>query len=170
MDKHSTAISQFREALRLKHDSAEAYYGLALCYHELGQTTNEIQAYKNTLSLKPDMLPALVNLGNAYFTQADYESAIRYYGRALEIRSDDAWIYYNLGSAYSNRGDYPLAVEAYEHAIEVDPEIGDAHHGLAYGLYMLKQYDRAWKHIQLAKKLGADVSDEQMRAIASKAN
>ena len=170
MDKYSTAISQFHEALRLKHDSAEAYYGLALCYHELGQTANEIQAYKNTLSLKPDMLPALVNLGNAYFTQANYDSAISYYGRALEIRSDDAWIYYNLGSAYSNKGDYPLAVEAYEHAIEVDPEIGDAHHGLAYGLYMLKQYDRAWKHIQLAKKLGADVSDEQMRAIAGKAN
>jgi tetratricopeptide (TPR) repeat protein len=168
MDKYQTAMSQFHRALRLKRDSAEAYYGLALCYRKLNQVTNEIQAYKNTLSLKPDMLPALVNLGNAYFTQADYESAISYYGRAIEMKSDDAWIYYNLGSAYSNKGDFALAVEAYEQAIEVDPEIGDAHHGLAYGLYMLRQYDRAWKHIQLAKKLGAEVSDEQMRALESK--
>lgn len=168
MDRYHTAISQFHEALRLKEDSAEAYYGLALCYRKLDQVANEIQAYKNTLSLKPDMLPALVNLGNAYFGQADYESAISHYRRALEMTSDDAWIYYNLGSAYSNTGDFTQAVEAYRQAVEIDPDLGDAHHGLAYGHYMLRQYDLAWKHINLAKKLGAEVSEEQMRAIESR--
>jgi tetratricopeptide (TPR) repeat protein len=168
MDKPRTAISQFHEALRLKQDSAEAYYGLALCYRKLDRVADEIRAYKNTLSLKPDMLPALVNLGNAYFGQADYDSAISQYQRALEMTSDDAWIYYNVGSAYSNKGDFSLAVEAYRQAIAIDPDIGDAHHGLAYGLYMLKQYDLAWKHINLAKRLGAEVSEEQMRALESR--
>ena len=168
MGNHQKAISQFREALQLKRDSAEAYYGLALCYRQLDQTTREIQAYKNTLALDPDMLPALVNLGNAYFGQGQYDSAIQYYRRALEMKSDDAWIYYNLGSAYSNKSNFAQAVVAYQQALEIDPEIADVHHGLAYGLYMLEQFDLAWKHINLAKELGAKVSDDQLRVIESR--
>jgi hypothetical protein len=33
---------------------------------------------------------------------------------------------------------------------------------------MLKQYDLAWKHINLAKRLGAQVSDDQIEAIKSR--
>jgi len=33
---------------------------------------------------------------------------------------------------------------------------------------MLDQFDLAWKHINLAKKLGAKVSDDQLRAIESR--
>lgn len=168
MDNQQEAILQFRQALQLKRDSAEAHYGLARCYRQLGQTASEIQAYKNTLAINPDMLPAVVNLGSAYFGQGDYGSAIQYYRRALEIKGDDAWIYYNLGSAYSNRNDFTQAVLAYHQALEIDPDIADAHHGLAYGLYMLDQFDQAWKHINLAKRLGAKVSVEQMRAIESR--
>jgi len=168
MGNHQNAISQFREALQLKRNSPEAHYGLALCYRQLSQTASEIQAYKNTLAIDPDMLPALVNLGNAYFGQGEYDSAIQYYRRALEMRNDDAWIYYNLGSAYSNKSDFAQAVVAYQQALEIDPEIGDAHHGLAYGLYMLEQFDLAWKHINLAKKLGAKVSDDQLQVIESR--
>ena len=114
------------------------------------------------------MLPAVVNLGNAYFGQADYDSAIRYYRRALEMKGDDAWILYNLGAAYSNKSKFTQAVQAYEQALEIDAQLADAHHGLAYGLYMLEQYSLAWKHINLAKKLGAKVSDDQLRAIESR--
>jgi len=168
MGQNEMAISQFREALRLERDSPEAYYGLALCYRQLGQIANEIQAYRNVLAIKPDMLAAVVNLGNAYFGQKDYDSAIKYYRRALELKPDDAWIYYNLGSAYSNGSDFTAAVEVYRQALEIDPDIGDAHHGLAYGLYVLEQYDLAWKHINLAKKLGTKVSEDHVKAIQNR--
>jgi len=168
MGNHRQAMEEFRTALRLKRDSAEAHYGLARCYRQLGQTASEIQAYQNALAIDPDMLPAIVNLGNAYFAQSAYDSAIQYYRRALELKGDDAWIYYNLGSAYSNQRDFAQAIEAYQHALDIDPDIADAHHGLAYGLYMLDQFDLAWKHINLAKKLGAKVSDDQLRAIESR--
>jgi tetratricopeptide (TPR) repeat protein len=84
------------------------------------------------------------------------------------MKHDDAWIYYNLGSAYSNNNDFTQAVFAYQQALEIDAQIAEVHHGLAYGFYMLEQYDLAWKHINLAKKLGADVSDEQLQAIGAR--
>ncbi len=163
-------IAHYRKALSLRRNSAESYFGLGLCYRQLGQTANEIEAYRNALAIKADMPAALINLGNAYFGQKDYARAIESYIRALEVKPDDAWIYYNLGAAYSNSNDYTQAVTAYEQAVTLDPSIGDAHYGLAYGLYMLKRYDLAWKHINLAKELGATISDDQMEAIRSRLN
>lgn len=162
------AIAQYRKALSLNRDSAESYFGLGLCYRQLGQVPNEIEAYHSALALKPDMPAALVNLGNAYFEQKEYDQAIACYVRALEVKPADAWICYNLGAAYSSRGDFSQAVTAYREAVTLDPGIADAHHGLAYGLYMLKQYDLAWKHINLAKELGAKVSEDQIEAIRSR--
>ncbi len=164
------AIAHYQKALGLKRDSAETYFGLGLCYRQLGQVPHEIAAYRSALALKPDMPATLVNLGNAYFGQKQYDQAIECYIRALEVKPDDAWIYYNLGAAYSNSSDYTQAVTAYQQAVTLDPGIADAHQGLAYGLYMLRQYDLAWKHINRAKELGANVSDDQIEAIKSRLN
>jgi len=167
LKQYQNAITHFQKALRFKRDSADAYSGLAQCYRQLGQTSNEIQAYKNALVIEPNLLVAVVNLGNAYFGRKDFNSAVQYYLRAIELRPDDPWIHYNLGSAYSNASDFTEAILAYRQALKIDPDMGEAHHGLAYGLYMLRQYDLAWEHISLAQKLGAEVSTEHVEAIRS---
>ncbi|MBN1360538.1 MAG: tetratricopeptide repeat protein [Sedimentisphaerales bacterium] len=164
------AIGFYLKALGLKRDSAETYFGLGLCYRQLGQLPSEIQAYRNALAIKPDLAAALVNLGNAYFEQKQYDQAIENYIRAIEVKPDDAWIYYNLGAAYASSSDFTQAVGAYQQAVTLDPGIADAHQGLAYGFYMLQRYDLAWRHINLAKQLGAKVPDDQIEAIRSRLN
>jgi tetratricopeptide (TPR) repeat protein len=114
------------------------------------------------------MVAALVNLGNAYFARKDYDLAIDQYGKAVKISPDDGRINFNLGSVYSNKGDFEQAVLYYSKAVSLDAEMGDAHHGLAYGLYMLKRYDAAWKHINVAVRLGVDVPKDQIEAMRSK--
>ena len=81
---------------------------------------------------------------------------------------NEPMIYYNLGAAYSNNANYDLAVDAYLKAVAIDPGIGDAHYGLAFGYYQLKQYNLAWKHIKIAKDLGVEVTKEQLNAIKSR--
>ncbi len=77
-------------------------------------------------------------------------------------------VHYNLGAAYSNNENYEQAVAEYLRAVEIDPEIGDAHYGLAFGFYQLKKYNLAWKHIQIAEKLGVEISKDQLNAIKRK--
>jgi tetratricopeptide (TPR) repeat protein len=77
-------------------------------------------------------------------------------------------IHYNLGAAYSNNENYEQAVTEYLRTVEIDPKIGDAHYGLAFGFYQLKKYGLAWKHIQIAEKLGVEVSKDQLKAIKRK--
>jgi len=162
------AISQYKIALQINPSLAEAYYGLGLCYNKQKQVDDEISAYKMALALKPDMFGALVALGNAYFGQKKYGSAIEQYNKAVLINPDEAMIHYNLGAAYSNNENYEQAVDEYLRAVEIDPKIGDAHYGLAFGFYQLKKYDLAWKHIQIAEKLGVEVSKDQRNAIRRK--
>jgi tetratricopeptide (TPR) repeat protein len=165
---YEVAIAEYKKALTIKPNFAEANYGLALCYNKLGMVDDEIAAYKKVLAVKPDMLAALVNLGNAYFGQKKYPAAIEQYKKAALIKPDDASIHYNLGAAYSNSKNYEQAVAAYLQAVEIDPQMADAHYGLAFGLYYLKKYDLAWKHIKIAQQLGSEVTEDQLNAIKSK--
>jgi len=168
MNNYKQAISQYKKTLAIKPDLAKANYGLGLCYNKLGMANDEIQAYKRALTVEPDMLAALAALGNAYFSAEDFANAIEQYRKAVQLNPNDALIYYNLGAAHSNITDYKQAVTEYLKAIELDPDIGDAHYGLAFGYYMLKKYDLAFKHINIAKRLGVDIPKDQFDAIKSK--
>ena len=86
MENYEKAVSEYKKSLRIKRDSAETYYGMALCYNKMGSVKKEIQAYKRTLAIKPDMLAALVNLGNTYFGEKNYGAAIKQYTKAIQIK------------------------------------------------------------------------------------
>jgi tetratricopeptide (TPR) repeat protein len=141
---------------------------MAVCYGQLGQPADEISAYNSALSVNPNMLNALVNLGNAYFGQKKYDSAIELFERAIAVEPTKAMIYFNLGAAYSNKGDYAQAVAAFLNAVQIDDAIPEVHYQLAVGYYHLQDFDLAWKHIKIAQKLGAEVTDEQLEAIKSR--
>jgi tetratricopeptide (TPR) repeat protein len=168
MGKYNQAISEYNKAIKMNPMLAEAYYGLGVCYNKLKSVDEEIWGYKRALAVRPDMLAALVNLGNAYFGQKKYSMAIEQYKKAVLIHPNEAMIHYNLGAAYSNSENYKQGVAAYLMAVGIDPEMGDAHYGLAFGFYQLKKYDLAWKHIQIAQKLGVEVSKDQLEAIKRK--
>jgi tetratricopeptide (TPR) repeat protein len=168
MGNYEQSISHYRKALRIDPYFAKAYYGLGLCYNKLDLVDDEVWAYKRALAAEPDMLAALVNLGNAYFGQKQYGKAIEQYQKAALLKPDEAMIHYNIGAAYSNNDNYEQAVPEYLKTVEIDPEIGDAHSGLAYVFYQLKKYDLAWKHIQVAEKLGSEVSKDLLNSIKKK--
>ncbi len=168
MDKCAQAVTYYTKALGMNPDLIAASCGLAACYNTLGQVEDEIKTYEGILARDPEMLLALVNLGNAYFQQEKYDQALAYYLRAAEVQPDDASILYNIGAAYFNRRMYQQANTAYEEAIAIDPKLADAHYGLAVGLYNLGQFEKAWKHVNIAKELGAKVTQQQLDAIKSR--
>jgi len=49
--------------------------------------------------------------------------------------------------------------------VGLDSRLAEAHYGLAFGYYQLRNYELAWKHIQIAKDLGANVPEELLKAV-----
>ncbi|GAG91197.1 unnamed protein product [marine sediment metagenome] len=88
--------------------------------------------------------------------------------KAALIKPEDGAIHYNLGAAYSNNEQYEQAIEQYIKAVEIDPAMADAHNGLAFGFYKLKEYDSAWRHIIIADELGTEIDENLLAAIEDK--
>lgn len=165
MGHYERGVAEYKKALNINRNLAQAYCGLAACYNEMGMFDDEIQAYKKALSINPDMSVALMNLGNVYFRDKKFKIAIEYYQKAVRIVPDESGVHYNIGAAYSNMGRFQEAVVEYERAIVLEPKMSDAHHGLAVVFYNLGKYESAWKHIKIAEKLGAEITEDLLKAI-----
>ena len=168
IEHYEEAIGEYKKALSLNPLFMEAHYNLAISYNKLGLVEQEISAYKKTLEIKPDLVAALINLGNAYFNKKKFDLAIVEYKKAAAINFNDATINYNLGTAYSQKKDHEQSVFWYNKALTLDPEMGDAHNGLAFGLYQLGKYELALKHLETAKSLWVEISEELLAAIEDK--
>jgi tetratricopeptide (TPR) repeat protein len=71
LGKHQEAIDQFKEAIALKADYAEAYYNMGLAYGKLEAYPQAVEAFKKAIEHKPDYAQAHYNLGVVYYLMDD---------------------------------------------------------------------------------------------------
>lgn len=156
-DQDDTAIREFKEAIRLKPNYAQAYYGLGLVYHKKGQYNKRqwtssseagsdmgqydiaIGLFKEAIRLKPDYAQAYYNLGLMYSEMGQYDLAKRLFEEAIRFKPNYAKAYYSLGQ--------------YEEAIRLKPDYAEAHHGLGRTYVSKGLYDLAIRQYQEAIRL-----------------
>ena len=51
--KYDEAIASYKEAIRIRPDYTNAYYGLGMTYKSLGQYQDAIASYKEAIRIKP---------------------------------------------------------------------------------------------------------------------
>jgi eukaryotic-like serine/threonine-protein kinase len=88
------AITECREAIRLKKDYAEPHYNLGDALRMKGQLDEAIAEYRDTIRLKKDYAEAHCNLGGALEEKGEFAEALRYRRRGHELGSEDPrWPY-----------------------------------------------------------------------------
>ena len=95
-------------------------------------------------------------LGLAFHESDEPDSALHYYRRATEVSPDFFKAYVNMGVLYDDRGRLGDAVKMYESAIAANREDVLAHAHVAYVLYRLKNYGRAWEYLERALAIDPD--------------
>jgi tetratricopeptide (TPR) repeat protein len=95
-------------------------------------------------------------MGNHYFKNNEIKKAIKEFKRAMKINPSFALAYNNLGEVYAFLEMYKEAIHEYERALEINPELSEAHFNMVISYILLKNYDLAWKHIDILNKLGVD--------------
>jgi tetratricopeptide (TPR) repeat protein len=155
-----TAAAEYKKAIRLKPDFADAHNNLGVALAQQGQYGAAAVEYKKAIRLKPDYAGvAHNNLGVLLALQGQYDDAAAEYKKAIRLKPDYAEAHYNLGLALLTQGQYNAAAAEYKKAIRLKPDFAEAHNSLGLALVAQGQYGAAAVEFKEAIRLKPDFAD-----------
>ena len=134
------AIENFKQAVKLKPDFANAPYNLGVAYGKLGRHQEAIEAFKQAIRIDSNYAQVHYNLGIAYINLGRWQDAVEACKQAIKIKPNYAEAHYNLGVSYEGLGRYQDAAEAYKQAIRIKPDYADAYLNLGVTYSELGRY------------------------------
>jgi Flp pilus assembly protein TadD len=104
--KPGAAADEFRAAIQLRPDDAEAHTGLGNALLRTGRFAAAEAEYRAAIRLRPDYAVAHYNLGNTLVASGDLPGAIAEFRAAIRLKPDYAEAHTNLGLALRQQGQY----------------------------------------------------------------
>jgi tetratricopeptide (TPR) repeat protein len=150
--KFNQAILQFRNAIGIDPEYAEAYNNLGIAHSALGKFDEAIACLNKAIKLNPNDARAYYNRGNAHLAKRDYDGAITDFGLAL-VHPEFAEAYNGLGLAYEGKSNHTRAVEYFDMAIYLNPEYADAYANRAAAHLLQGKTDEAEADKRTARSL-----------------
>ena len=136
-DGANQAVAEYREALRIKPDSARAHSDLGSAYANLGRLSDAVSEFRAAIAIDPGPAIPHNNLANAYRQLGQWNEAISEYQTALrldsayaEARNGLAEAEYSLGLEFAKAGRRLEAMAHLEAALRSRPDYPEAHNNL----------------------------------------
>ena len=139
--KNKEAIFQYKEAIKLKPDYADAHYNLGVTLVAEGKIKEAVFHYKMAIKINPDYAKAHNNLANRLVKKGALKEAISHYKMAIKIRPDYAKAHNNLGSALYAERKIVEAIFHYKTAIKIKPDFAAAQKNLKTSLRSMQIQD-----------------------------
>ncbi|MGO9470464.1 MAG: tetratricopeptide repeat protein, partial [Isosphaeraceae bacterium] len=109
--KPEQAVTELREALRLKPDSFEAHNGLGAILCDVRHDYDgAIVHFRAALRLRPNAAAVRHNLGAAFTMQGKVEEGIAEFRAAIRLEPDDVQAHNHLGVTLRSRGEFTEAI------------------------------------------------------------
>ena len=85
-----SAISHYKNALKIRPELAEAHCNLGIVYKNLGDTKNAIECYENALRINPDYLDAHMNFGLCLMESGNLVRAENCFKKVIQINPSNS--------------------------------------------------------------------------------
>ena len=121
----------FAESVRLRPESATAYYNVGSARMLQGRLSEARSAFERAILLDRTYGNAYRGLGIVLYREGSFDEAARAYERALEVAPGDVAVHHNFGVLLHAQGRLAESIARYEAALRLDPAHPDAHQGLA---------------------------------------
>ncbi|MRR09692.1 tetratricopeptide repeat protein [bacterium] len=125
------AEAEFRRALELRPDFAEAFNNIGLAMSDQGKREDAVTAFRRAVELMPDAPETYNNLGCLFKSKRDYQQALDHFNQAIAKRADYAPGYFNLGLAYEEMEKFDQAIKAWEKVLTLQPTHDEARRKIA---------------------------------------
>lgn len=120
--KNRLAITYYNNALNLKPNSLEAYYGLAMFYQENNELNRALETYATILGIDPNYKNAHFNIGYIHFNYLkNYNEALKNFDNAVKSDPNYFQAVYMRGLCYETLGDIQRAKAEYTRALQINP-------------------------------------------------
>jgi tetratricopeptide (TPR) repeat protein len=123
--EYDKAIEAFKEEIRKKPTSAEAYFNLGLAYGKTGQPDKEIAAYEQAIKLKPNVSSTYYNLATVYNDIGQKQNAIAAFKDAIRLNPDYIKARYSICKIYIEIGDRGNALNELEILKKMDNDLAE---------------------------------------------
>jgi len=133
------AIAEYREAIRLKPDYAEAHKSLGAALKRRADQAEHAQRFVSRFNqlagLRQGRSAAAYRiLGVAPVNKDDRDGAIAEYRTTTRLRPDDADAHWELGSLLWDSGDLHGAIAEFRRSMRLQPDFGEGHYVLGTAL------------------------------------
>lgn len=155
MRENDQAASEFRRALALQPQSAEAVLGLAEALEYSGRVAESEQTYRRAIALRPEWWSAYNGLGALYLIHGRFQDSVPMFRKVLELTPDNVRACNNLGAAYQQMGRYDEALAMYTRSVAIRPNSNAfSNQGTCY--FFQGQYRMAAESFERATALNPD--------------
>ncbi|MDI6777747.1 MAG: tetratricopeptide repeat protein [Patescibacteria group bacterium] len=90
------AIEEFKKAIEINPDYADAYHNLAHTYSQIGQVEEAMKNYQRALEINPSLWQSYQNMAEVYFNAGQLDLALENMKKAIEINPTDENLKKNL--------------------------------------------------------------------------
>jgi tetratricopeptide (TPR) repeat protein len=151
--EYGRASIQFRKALQIDHQYAEAYYRLGLTDVKLQLWPDAFRALDQAISLDPNHLAAHLKLGELQLSARQWEDARQQAAAALKLDPNNVDAYVLSGQVEFRSSHFPDAVKAFQQAEHFAPKDSRVQAGLGEVNVVLQQYPQAEAYYKRAIEL-----------------
>jgi tetratricopeptide (TPR) repeat protein len=159
------AIQEYRNALELNPDNAEAHLRLGFLMYNAKKMYDEGMAHYNAaLKANPNDPRIHHDLGMALLHQRQFDRAIEHLSEALRVmpngldrQYNPVGMHLNLALAYSYAGRSEEAITHFSEALRLNPKNATAHYRLALELAQQRDLDGSLKHYAAAVQLKPNI-------------
>lgn len=120
------AFAEYRRALDLKSDYAQAWNGLGSALKKKGEIDGAIAAFRQATVLQPQYVDAFNRLAKTLDEADRVEEAIAAYERAAQLQPGSAEAQGALGNIYHRAGRFEDAIKAFNAALKLRPGYAEA--------------------------------------------
>lgn len=120
--EYEKSVEEFKKAIELKPDYADAYHNLANVYHQTGRDDLAQENYKKAIEFNPRLWQSYQNLGAIYFIEEKYDLALETIQKAAEINPEENSIKTNLGIILLRLNEKEKAKAEFEKALQLNPQ------------------------------------------------
>lgn len=138
---YKEAIEKYHQALEIKKDCPDAYYGIAKCHEAMGQLDKAMEFYERTITVQERYPAAYHGIGWILHQKGKLDEAIIYYSKAVSQNRKLLESHINIGAIYFQQGKIRQALEKFDDAMFLDPKYTNAYTSTIDVLFILEAYE-----------------------------